>query len=82
MEGHTGKAIIVVLVGALIIGLIDNLLRPQLVGRETQMPDYLILLSTLGGIAWVGLAGFVIGPIIAALFITCWEIMGKETEKA
>lgn len=77
-EGQTSKAAIILLVGALIIGLIDNLLRPQLVGRETQMPDYLILLATLGGISWVGLAGFVIGPIIAAFFITCWQILGQS----
>ncbi len=80
-EGQTLSAAIVFLVGSLIIGLIDNILRPQLVGRETQMPDYLILLATLGGIAWVGLAGFIIGPVLAALFITFWEIMasGRET---
>jgi predicted PurR-regulated permease PerM len=59
------------------IGLIDNLLRPILVGMETKMPDYLVLLATLGGLTWFGLSGFILGPVIAALFITCWEITGE-----
>ena len=76
-QGHIGKAIILLIVGSLFIGLIDNILRPRLVSRETQMPDYLVLLATLGGIAIFGLTGFIIGPVIAALFITCWEITGR-----
>ena len=76
--GDVTEAIIIVVVGSLIIGLVDNLLRPLLVGRDTDMPDYLVLISTLGGIAYFGLSGFVIGPTIAALFITVWEMMGKE----
>jgi len=75
-NGDTGKALILVVVGALFIGLIDNLLRPRLVSRDTKMPDYLVLLATLGGLAHFGLTGFIIGPVIAALFITCWEITG------
>jgi predicted PurR-regulated permease PerM len=77
VQGHTADGIIILVVGTLGIGLIDNLLRPILVGRETQMPDYLILLSTLGGITWFGLSGFIIGPVIAALFVICWEITGE-----
>lgn len=76
--GDYGKAIIIVIVGSLGIGLVDNLLRPLLVGRDTRMPDYLVLLTTLGGIAWFGISGFVIGPVIAALFITIWQMMGRE----
>lgn len=77
-QGHPYKAIFLFIVGALIIGLVDNLLRPLLVGRDTEMPDYLVLISTLGGITYFGLSGFVIGPTIAALFITVWEMMGKD----
>lgn len=77
-QGMWGKAIVLVLVGALGIGLIDNILRPVLVGRDTKMPDYLVLISTLGGLAWFGLSGFVIGPVIAALFLTFWEAAGRE----
>ena len=78
IQGNITAGIIIVGVGSLIIGLVDNLLRPLLVGRDTQMPDYLVLISTLGGIAIFGLSGFVIGPTIAALFITVWEMMGKD----
>lgn len=77
-QGDVLEAVIVVAVGTLIIGLVDNLLRPLLVGRDTEMPDYLVLISTLGGITWFGLSGFVIGPTIAALFITVWEMMGID----
>ena len=60
--------------GVLVIGLVDNFLRPLLVGRDTNMPDYLILFSTLGGLNLVGITGFVLGPVIAALFLTTWQI--------
>ncbi len=78
IQGEILNAVVIVVVGSLIIGLVDNLLRPILVGRDTQMPDYLVLISTLGGIAYFGLSGFVIGPTVAALFITVWEMMGTE----
>jgi predicted PurR-regulated permease PerM len=56
----------VLLFGAFVIGLVDNILRPLLVGKDTKMPDYVVLISTLGGLATFGLNGFVIGPVIAA----------------
>lgn len=70
--------IVLILFGTLVIGLVDNLLRPILVGRDTRMPDYLILLSTLGGLTAFGLAGIVIGPIIAAFFLSVWEMAAEE----
>ena len=76
-QGDFMRGIIILLVGTFVIGLVDNLLRPILVGRDTKMPDYLILLSTLGGLTWFGLSGFVIGPIIAAFFITCWQMLSE-----
>lgn len=72
------KAILLVLGGSLVIGLIDNVLRPILVGRETQMPDYLVLLTTLGGLAAFGLSGFVVGPVIAALTLVLWNMFADE----
>jgi len=78
MNGEITKAIILLVVGTAFIGLIDNLLRPRLVGKNTKMPDYMILVSTLGGLAYFGLSGFVIGPVFAALFMSCWQIMGKK----
>lgn len=60
--------------GVVVIGLVDNLLRPFLVGQSTKLPDYIVLISTLGGIEIFGLQGFVIGPLIAAIFMVSWEI--------
>ena len=78
LSGEPGKALILTGVGAGIIGLVDNALRPVLVGRDAGMPDYVILLSTLGGIAAFGVSGLVIGPVVAGLFLTIWEIFGEE----
>jgi len=64
--------------GAGVIGLVDNVLRPVLVGRDTKLPDYMVLLSTLGGFVLFGMNGFVIGPLIAALFVTFWDIFVRE----
>jgi predicted PurR-regulated permease PerM len=76
--GAIWQGIFVILGGTFVIGLVDNLLRPVLIGRETKMPDYLILLATLGGLAVFGIAGFVAGPIIAALFLVMWEMFAEE----
>jgi predicted PurR-regulated permease PerM len=74
--GAWGKAIGLAGFCGAVVGSIDNVLRPRLVGKDTEMPDLLILLSTLGGIALFGILGFIIGPIVAALFVTVWEIYG------
>ncbi|GKT17558.1 AI-2E family transporter [Acidovorax sp. SUPP2522] len=63
-----------------VIGLVDNALRPVLVGKDTKMPDYIVLISTLGGMALFGLTGFVIGPVIAALFIATWDLFSQPTD--
>ncbi len=60
--------------GVVVIGLADNVLRPMLVGRDTRLPDWLVLLSTLGGMAVMGINGFVLGPAIAAMFMAVWHI--------
>ncbi len=78
IQGEVTDAIIMVVVGMLLIGLVDNLLRPYLVGKDARMPDYLVLLATLGGLAVFGLSGFVLGPVMASLFLVCWEIVGRE----
>lgn len=62
---------------AVVVGTIDNFLRPKLVGRDTKMSDLLILLSTLGGIVFFGAVGFILGPIVAAVFVTVWDVYGK-----
>ena len=70
--GATWQGIVLIVFGVLVIGLVDNVLRPILVGKDTKIPDYLVLISTLGGIAVFGINGFVIGPVIAAMFIAVW----------
>ncbi len=74
------KAALLAVFCGLVVGSVDNLLRPRLVGKDTQMHDLLILFSTLGGISMFGIIGFIIGPIVAALFVTIWEIYGVVFE--
>jgi predicted PurR-regulated permease PerM len=76
--GAFWKGLLLVAGGTLVIGLVDNVLRPILVGRETKMPDYLVLLATLGGLTAFGLAGFVAGPVVAALFLVTWQMFADE----
>lgn len=66
--------------GVLVIGLSDNVLRPLLVGKDTKMPDYLVLVSTIGGMSLFGINGFVIGPTIAAMFIAFWALFNHKQE--
>ncbi|SDL95591.1 Predicted PurR-regulated permease PerM [Oryzisolibacter propanilivorax] len=72
--GAVWQAVALTAYGICVIGLVDNLLRPLLVGKDTKLPDYVVLISTLGGMALFGLTGFVIGPVIAALFIAVWDL--------
>jgi predicted PurR-regulated permease PerM len=78
LAGFWIKAAILTAVGVLAIGLVDNLLRPPLVGKEVKLPDYVVLISTIGGISLIGINGFVIGPLIAALFISAWGVLTEE----
>jgi predicted PurR-regulated permease PerM len=77
-NGEVWQGLVVLLGGVFVISLIDNVLRPIVVGRDTKTPDYVILISTLGGIAAFGLAGFVAGPVIAALFLVLWDMFAEE----
>lgn len=78
LTGSIWQGVVLVIFGVGPIGLADNLLRPRLVGQQTQLPDYLILVTTLGGLALMGISGFVIGPLIAALFIAVWDLSLSE----
>ena len=81
--GAVWQGVLLIAYGALVIGLVDNALRPILVGKDTKMPDYVVLISTLGGISTFGLNGFVLGPVIAAMFIAVWDIFaGARQEDA
>ena len=78
--GQVWEATVLALFGAFVIGSADNILRPILVGKDTKLPDYVVLISTLGGLAVFGANGFVIGPVIAALFVTVWEIFAGSRQ--
>ena len=81
-SGEVVKGIGLTIWGALVIGLVDNVLRPILVGKDTRMPDYLVLVATLGGIVVFGLNGFVIGPVIAAVFLVSWDMLASAREES
>lgn len=74
LSGSIWEGLVLILFGVLVISLVDNLLRPFLIGKSTSIPDYVVLISTLGGISVFGLNGFVIGPMLAAMFIAVWGI--------
>jgi predicted PurR-regulated permease PerM len=76
--GSVWQGIVLIAYGVLVIGLVDNVVRPILVGKDTKMPDYIVLISTLGGIALFGINGFIIGPVIAALFMVAWSIFAAS----
>ncbi|GAA4017366.1 AI-2E family transporter [Actimicrobium antarcticum] len=80
LTGAIWQGITLVAFGVLVIGLVDNILRPLLVGKDTQMPDYVVLISTVGGISVFGLSGFVIGPAIAAMFMAAWTLFSREKD--
>jgi predicted PurR-regulated permease PerM len=76
-----GGAVTIGIFCGLIAGNADNLLRPRLVGKDTAMHDLFILFSTFGGISMFGIIGIIIGPIIAALFVSIWEIYGESFQE-
>jgi predicted PurR-regulated permease PerM len=78
LTGHLWKGVILVSFCVIVIGLADNALRPLLVGKDTKLPDWVVLISTLGGMALFGINGFVIGPLIAALFIASWTLFAQQ----
>ena len=81
VEGRIGAAVGLGLWCMLVVSTIDNVLRPRLVGKDTKMPDLLVLLGTLGGLVMFGALGILVGPIIAALFVTVWELYGSAVDE-
>lgn len=82
VTGSMWEGIVLTLCGIFIIGMIDNLLRPILVGHDTRLPDFVVLIATLAGLELFGLNGIIIGPMIAALFITVWQIVADYRSRA
>jgi predicted PurR-regulated permease PerM len=80
--GAIWQGSVLFLCGFFIISSVDNVVRPILVGRDARMPDYVVLVATLGGFELMGFNGFVIGPVIAALFMVTWDIFGNAEGRA
>jgi predicted PurR-regulated permease PerM len=76
--GAMWQGLLLIAYGVLVIGLVDNVLRPILVGKDTRIPDYVVLITTLGGIAIFGINGFVVGPVIAAMFVAVWGMFSAS----
>lgn len=76
--GAIWQGVALVLCGLFVIGMVDNLLRPILVGRDAKMPDYIVFVSTLGGLELFGFNGFILGPVIAGLFLAAWQLHAEE----
>jgi len=70
--GEVGQGFALMAYGLLVISLVDNFVRPRLIGQATKIPEFIVLISTLGGVAAFGLQGFITGPVVAAMFISVW----------
>jgi predicted PurR-regulated permease PerM len=81
LSGSIWQGIFVLLTGAVVISSVDNVLRPILVGRETGIPDWIVLITTLGGISLVGFSGIVLGPLVAGLFLASWSILREQRQE-
>ena len=77
IEGHYVSSAGLALFCALAVGSVDNILRPRLVGKDTKMHELMVFLGTMGGIVLFGMIGIIVGPVVAALFVTIWEIYGE-----
>ena len=82
VTGAVWQGVVLIAYGVLVIGLVDNVLRPLLVGKDTKMPDWIVLISTLGGMVIFGFNGFVIGPVIAAMFMAVWDVVANTRVRA
>lgn len=78
VQGNTGAAVAMTIWCAVVVGSVDNFLRPRLVGSEAKLSDLMVLVATLGGLAYFGAAGFIVGPLLAGVFMTVWEFY-RET---
>jgi predicted PurR-regulated permease PerM len=81
VTGAAWQGIFVLVVGVVIVSTVDNVLRPILVGRDTGIPDWIILVTTLGGIGLLGFSGIVLGPLVAGLFLASWSILQEHREE-
>jgi predicted PurR-regulated permease PerM len=74
IQGSYIKGIVLILYGVLVISMVDNILRPMIISGRTKMPTLAVFFSVLGGIKVFGLIGFIMGPLVLALFVALFEI--------
>ncbi|MFA6523980.1 MAG: AI-2E family transporter [Candidatus Paceibacterota bacterium] len=79
--GHTTETIGLLIYSILMVGSIDNLLNPILIGKKIKIPSLLILFSVLGGISLLGPVGLLIGPLIVSLLYTLISIYRNEFQQ-
>ncbi len=82
LNGNVTGGLILLAFGAGVISMSDNVVRPIVVGRSSSVPGYLVLVTTLGGLAMFGLTGLVLGPVLASLFLSAWQLFGEGETKA
>ncbi len=75
LTGHWVKAALLVAWGALVIGSVDNFLRPKLVGERTKLHELFIFFSVLGGLDVFGILGLVLGPVVLAITLALLDVM-------
>jgi predicted PurR-regulated permease PerM len=80
VTGAIWKGVVLIVFGVVVLTAVDNILRPLLVGRDTHLPGYLVLMTTLGGIASFGVNGVIMGPMLAAMFVAVWKLFDAELE--
>jgi predicted PurR-regulated permease PerM len=80
ISGHWGQAVILTLWGALVIGSIDNFLRPKLVGQRAKMHELVIFFSVLGGLTVFGILGILLGPVVVAVTVALLDVLGERSE--
>lgn len=78
LTGHVWQGIGILLITYIVLINVDNVIRPRIVGSSAKMHDLLVFFSTLGGLSVFGIMGFIVGPIIAALFLTILKIYNEE----
>jgi len=78
VTGALWKGVVLIVFGTVVLTAVDNILRPLLVGQQTHLPGYLVLLTTLGGIANFGPNGVIIGPMLAAMFVAIWKLLSVD----
>jgi predicted PurR-regulated permease PerM len=80
ISGHWIQAVILTLWGSVVIGTIDNFVRPKLVGQKAKMHELVIFFSVLGGLSLFGVLGILLGPVVVAITIALLEVLGESSE--